>query len=47
MSVTESKDFTIKTDEGVEINIELDAQTILLETLADNTIALNKIYNPQ
>ena len=43
MSVTESKDFTIKTDEGVEINIELDAQTILLETLADNTIALNKI----
>ena len=42
-NTTESKDFTIKTDEGVEINTELDAQTILLQTLADNTRELNKI----
>ena len=42
-NTTESKDFTIKTDEGVAINTELDTQTILLQTLADNTRELNKI----
>ena len=40
-NTTESKDFTIKTDEGVSINTELDAQTLLLQYIRTAT-ELNK-----
>jgi len=40
-NTTESKDFTIKTDEGVAINTELDAQTLLLQYIRTAT-ELNK-----
>ena len=51
MSVTiGSKDHTVKTDESVGINAELDAQTVLLNTIMqsnDNLITIQEELEKQ